>query len=190
MSSTLKTKGENITNAVQVLQETYKNLDLLFAELDRVGKEEGFVSLTPRFLRWKSDAYPEGWLTTNFIKLYQKETDSPLPQLDEVREGTLYGIEVELQPEIGYPIISLNEYSYDFTYWNRLPSISDHWLYHNPFYLENEFNIKEENGKWTSTPLDKYKKRYWGLLSATGQEFPLAEISSPEDIRIKLFGKI
>ncbi|AIQ39908.1 hypothetical protein [Paenibacillus sp. FSL R5-0912] len=62
--------GGNISLAVKVLRETYKNLNLLFGEMDMIGKEVGFVPLTPRFLRWKSDSYEDGWLLNNFIKIY------------------------------------------------------------------------------------------------------------------------
>lgn len=56
---------------VEVLRTTYKNLTLLMGEMDMVGKEQGFAPLGPKFLRWKSDRYEEGWLLSDFIKIYQ-----------------------------------------------------------------------------------------------------------------------
>lgn len=70
MSIKTTNTGQNISNIVYVLRETFKNLNLLFSELDQIGEEEGFVSITPRFSRWRSDSDYEGWLTSNFIKFY------------------------------------------------------------------------------------------------------------------------
>ncbi|AIQ56197.1 hypothetical protein [Paenibacillus borealis] len=63
--------GVNISVAVNVLRQTYKNLNLLFSEMDMIAEEMGFVPLSTRFLRWKSDNYEDGWLLNNFIKIYQ-----------------------------------------------------------------------------------------------------------------------
>jgi hypothetical protein len=191
MSIIHKTRGENITNAITVLKETYENLELLFSELDRVGTEEGFFCLTPRFLRYKSDTDYLGWLTSDFTKLYQRKSDTVAPHLPELREGAIFGIEVELQDEDnGYPVLSIIEYFYDYTYWNRLPSVSDRWVFYCPFRNENEFKIEESNGTWTSVPFDRVKKKYWGLQKAVAYGMPLVEIKSSEDIRDKVFGKM
>ncbi|HBI02431.1 MAG TPA: hypothetical protein DDY49_00180, partial [Paenibacillaceae bacterium] len=71
--------GANIRNAVKVLQQTYENINRLFNTMDTVGSEEGYLSITPRFLRWKSDVEPSGWFIKDFIKLYQRDED---PELD------------------------------------------------------------------------------------------------------------
>jgi hypothetical protein len=192
MSTISKTLGENINTAVSVLLETYKNLDLLFTKMDRIGKEEGFVSLTPRFMRWKSDADHNGWLTSNFIKLYQKETDPLATHLLELREGPLFGIEVDLDRDEGYPIISLVEYTYDYSMWTRMPSLADHWVFWIPFRNENDFEIKEENGLWSSELNNKKNlaKRYWGIQKAISRDIPLMEVSSAEDIKNKVFDRL
>lgn len=41
--------GRNISRSVNVLRETYKNLNLLFNEMDMIGKELGFIPLTSKF---------------------------------------------------------------------------------------------------------------------------------------------
>lgn len=66
--------GENISLAVKVLRETYKNLNMLFNEMDIIGKEKGFISLHPKFLRWKSDSYEDGWI--NFLLVYLQAVTS------------------------------------------------------------------------------------------------------------------
>ncbi|MBM7648446.1 hypothetical protein JOC78_001388 [Bacillus ectoiniformans] len=181
--------GENISNAVQVLQETYKNVHLLLNELDRIGEKEGYTSLTPKFLRWKSDSAYDGWLTSNFIKLYQLKNESPLPHLPNMTDGLVYGIEVDLVGEENYPTISLIKYTFDFTYWTRTPAISDHWVFWDPFRNERFFEINHTDGIWTSTALEKGKTRYWGLENASAIEIPLVSVSSPEDISEKIFKK-
>jgi hypothetical protein len=187
MSTTSVNQGQNISNAVAVLKETYKNLNLLFSELDRVGEKEGFVSLTPRFLRWKSDSAHEGWLTDNFIKLYQLEEDPILNESIGLRDGDLYGIEVDLEGEEGYPTLSLIRYQFDYSKWTRIPAISDHWVFWGPFRIEKFFDIYQNDGIWTSVPLEKGKERYWGIQNAAAIDIPLLSIASSEDIKTKIF---
>lgn len=181
--------GKNISNAVQVLKETYQNLNLLFSELDRIGEKEGYTSITPKFLRWKSDSDFDGWLTSNFIKLYQLEKGSPIPHLPNMNDGYVFGIEVDLVGEEYYPTISLIKYKFDFSNWTRTPAISDHWVFWDPFRAERFFEIKNEKGLWTSQTSEKAKTRYWGLEKAAAIEIPLVSISSPEDISTKVFQK-
>jgi hypothetical protein len=189
MSTSKKTRGENITNAMNVIQETYANLELLFTELDRVGAEEGFSSLTPRFLRYKSDNDYFGWLTRDFIKLYQRKDGAMTSNLSELREGPIYGVEVELDTNEGYPIISMIEYTFDYSYWDSLPVAKDRGIFYSPFRNDNEFDIDENNGVWTSVPHERVKKKYWGLQKAVAYGIPLVEVESSEDIRLKVFGK-
>ncbi|CAH2714766.1 hypothetical protein BACCIP111895_01942 [Neobacillus rhizosphaerae] len=112
--------GQNISTAVEVLIETYKNLDSFFVELDRIGEEEGFLTLTPRFMRWKSDSDPAGWLTSNFIKLYQLEKDPDFSNNLGLKSGSLFGVEVDLLTN-EYPVISLIRYTFDYSHWTKLP---------------------------------------------------------------------
>lgn len=181
--------GQNITTAVDVLLETYQNLEIFFAELDRVGEEEGFISLTPRFMRWKSDTDPSGWLTKNMIKIYQLEKDLNLSSLPDLKSGPIFGIEVDLNYK-DYPIISLNRYTFDFNYWTRMPSVSEHWIFYGPFRYEDSFSIEEFNGIWTSKTYEKAKKRYWGMEEAVGIEIPLVEVTSPQSVREKIFQEL
>jgi hypothetical protein len=190
MSTTTINVGENISNAVSVLKETYKNLNLLFSDLDRIAEKEGFVPLTPKFLRWKSDSAYDGWLTNNFIKLYQLEKDTPLDHLTSMRDGYLYSIEVDLEGEEGYPTLSLTRYSFDYSNWTRVPGVSDHWVFWDPFRVEKFFDINKTDELWTSHPLAKAKDRYWGIQNVVAVDIPLMSISSPEDIKTKIFQEL
>jgi len=189
-TKTLNKVGTNISNAVQVLKETYKNLNLLFSELDRIGEKEGYTSITQKFLRWKSDADYDGWLTNNFIKLYQLEKESLLPHIPNLHDGFVYGIEIDLEGEENYPTISLIKYKFDFSNWTRTPAISDHWIFWDPFRVERFFEIKNENGLWTSETSEKAKTRYWGLEKAVAFDIPLLAVSCTEDISTIIFQKL
>ncbi|PLR79794.1 hypothetical protein CVD25_22835 [Bacillus canaveralius] len=182
--------GENISTAVNILRKTYENLNLLFSEMDVIAEKEGFVSLTPKFLRWKSDSATNGWLTSNFIKLYQIENQTSILNLPEVREGYVYCVEVDLESDKGYPVISLAKLSYDFSQWTRVPSVSDHWIFNDIFHNYNNFIIDEKDSVWTSKPNKKSVKKYWGLQSAIGMGYPLVHVSSSESIRTEIFDRL
>jgi hypothetical protein len=182
-----KTRGENITNSITVLRETYQNIELLFTELDRIGIEQAYNCITPRFLRWKSDTDSFGWLISDFIKLYQKKADPITSHIPELREGPIYGVEIEFDTEEGYPILSLNRYSFDFSFWSKLPSVSDRWVFYYPFRNNNEFYIEEKEGIWKSVIDQKAQKKYWGLQNAISFGMPLLDIKSSEDVRKKIF---
>jgi hypothetical protein len=190
MSTISVNLGQNISNAVTVLKETYKNLNLLFSELDRIGEKEGFVPLTPKYLRWKSDSDYEGWLTNNFIKLYQLEEDPILNESIGVRDGFLFGIEVDLEGEKGFPTLSLVRYSFDYSKWSRIPAISDHWVFWGPFRKEKFFDIQQTDNLWKSVATEKGKERYWGIQNAVAIELPLWSVSSTEDIKLKIFREL
>lgn len=137
--------GQNITLATNILQKTYENLNLLFVEMDRVGEEEGFMSLTPKFLRWKSESNTNGWLISNFIKLYQLQENSSVPHLSDLRTGDIYCVEVSLNNGMeDYPEITLARFTYDYDFWTKMPSVSDHWIFFYPFRDENNFKIQEK----------------------------------------------
>jgi hypothetical protein len=181
--------GENITSAVTVLKETYRSLNTLFHEMDRIAEEEGFTSLTPKFLRWKSDSDSDGWLTNNFIKLYQVEGNSAIPHLPELQDGDLFGVEVDLD-EDDSPQIALTRYTYDYTFWTRMPAISDHWIFYYPFREDNSFEIVESNGVWKSKPYTKSIKKYWGIQRAVSRSIPLLKVNSSETVRSEIFGEL
>lgn len=186
--STIQSNGESVVQATNIIIETYENLSILFSELDRVGEQEGYVTITPRFMRYKSDTDYTGWLTTNFIKLYVKGTNPPA-SIEDIRELPWYGVMVDLKgdDEEKIPLLSIVHYKYDQTYWERLPAVSDHWAFWAPFY-EDGFEITYEDREWNSTSSDRAKKKYYGFEKAKAIDIPLFEVKSPEDIRSKLFG--
>lgn len=182
--------GQNIKLATDVLLETYKNLNALFIELDAAADGEGFIPLSPKFLRWKSDASPEGWLIRNFIKLYQKKDFIPLKHLPDMNEGDLFCVEIILSGEEDYPVISLAKISYDYSKWTRVPGVSDRWVFWNIFRDDKFFDIKEKDGVWTSKPRHENEEKYWGVQEASGIHIPLITIDSPEKVKSEIFKRL
>lgn len=182
-------KGENISNAVNVLKETYHHLTLLFAELDRICYEEGYTPITTqKFLRYKSDSNYHGWLTSDFIKLYLPDRDDKSKNHQDEDGTVIYGVEVELEDD--YPIISLLRYEFDKEQWDRSPAVSDYWMFHDPYYIDKFFTIFEEDGIWYSKTLDSAKEKYQGLQHVVSKNIPLVSVASTEDIQTKIFQEL
>ncbi|MCM3001285.1 hypothetical protein ACTHSJ_26255 [Paenibacillus cellulositrophicus] len=189
--STINEHGENISRAVKVLRTTYKNLTLLMGEMDMVGKELGFVPLGPKFLRWKSDSYEEAWLLSDFIKIYQMEGASAgNDRVSDLKEGPVFVVEIDLEGQDGYPEITLSRFHYDLSMWERVPAVSDHWLFQNPYWLDNHFEITYNDGIWRSRTKDKSFKKYWGLQQAIGKSIPLTSVSDVETIKTNIFKEL
>jgi hypothetical protein len=180
--------GGNISLSVNVLRETYKNLNLLLGEMDMIGKELGFIPLTSKFLRWKSDSYEDGWLLSNFIKVYQLDgATAGNEQVPDLKDGAVFVVEIDLEGQEEYPEITLSRFQYDLSQWERMPAISDHWLFHNPYRLENHFVIECVDDIWSSKPNEKSSKKYWGLQQAIGKSIPLTTVCDSESIRTQIF---
>lgn len=108
-----------------------------------------------------------------------------------MKDGPIFAVEIDLIGENGYPSISLSRFTFDFSFWDRMSSVSDHWLFYYPFVEdENLFTISELNGVWTSIPKEHIKKKYWGFEKAIAIEIKLMDVDSPETIRSKVFGEL
>lgn len=176
----------NVKNAVTILRETYSNLTELFNEMDRVAEEEGFVSMTPKFLRWRSDANYNGWLTSSFIKVYQYDDGASLP-LEGLQEGPVYAVEVNLDDWEAGAMICLLKYEFDLSQWSRLPGVSEHWIFYHPLYEEKHFNHDYQNEIWSITINDDVKEKYWGFQQGKAKELLLHTINTTEDVRTNIF---
>ncbi|MDQ0896259.1 MULTISPECIES: hypothetical protein [unclassified Paenibacillus] len=121
--------GENITNAVKVIQRTYENLSRMFKDLDEIANRAGFVTITPRFLRYKSDNDITGWMVGGFIKLYQLKEDPEIPGSGGLHNGPIYGVDVTLSDEgYSFPTLTVVKYVYKtLTGWGKLPAVNEHW---------------------------------------------------------------
>lgn len=95
---------------------------------------------------------------------------------------------VDLTDEDGvsYPVLSILRYQFDQSYWNRMPGVSDHWIFNRPFY-EEEFEITHTENEWTIFSNDKLKKKYSGFERLKAIDMPLFDVRSPEDVGVKIF---
>ncbi|MFT9847023.1 hypothetical protein [Aneurinibacillus sp. REN35] len=184
MNTEDKIAGQNIAHAMRVVLQTYHNLAKLFEEMDRIANEEGYVTITPRFLRHKSDVQPSGWLTKGFIKLYQV-VEEPLVDSEKegnMRKGCMYGVRITLAEE-ETPKVAICRYEYE-EFWEKPPSVSEYWIFSQPLYNKNLMSIREKDGYIISTPLDKkaaaaYKNLHRVIYKTTD----LVSINSEEAIR-------
>jgi hypothetical protein len=180
--------GQNITNAFTVVLKTYENLEKFWVDLDETAMHSSYVSITPKFIRWKSDSNSAGWLTGNFIKLYQSASDPLIDDIEGLRNGPIYGVEVAfMEKEDLIPMISVAKYDYeasDLSKWGKLPSVSDHWGFHYPLHNKQLFTI-ESKGEFTSSipKSNKTSKDYWNLIMVTYYRTELVPMQSKETIR-------
>ena len=49
--------GENIRNAVHVLQKTYENISKMMEHSRSVADEAGYAVVSEKFLRWRTDGF-------------------------------------------------------------------------------------------------------------------------------------
>jgi hypothetical protein len=125
-------------------------------------------------------------LINDFIKLFQREGELS-PSEDTNQEiGTIYGIEISFEEE--YPKLWLIRYTFDFSYWNRMPAISDHGAFYYPLTENSAFMLKENDNMLISLPVDdRAKKRYWGIVKAVAKSIPLVNVNNRDAIRKELF---
>lgn len=180
--------GANIGNAVKVLAQTYENFNRLFNEMDIVGSKDGFVSITPRFLRWKSDIEPSGWFIQDFIKLYQREEDPDLDNGSGLKNGPIYAVNVNLEDD--EPQIYLEKFIFDMDpdVWRKFPSVSDHWLYYYSTINEDLMKLSEDGDFHILVPLnEKASKTYNGIKEVRYTSFNLVSLDSRDKVKSLIF---
>lgn len=188
--------GENITNAVSVLNKTYQGIEKLMDATDRISAEEGFTSISPaspRFLRWKTDQRAWGWFISSFIKVYQFQEAPRCASGTGLRDGSIYCMEVSLDTVV-LPKIILSRTDYpDLEQANKL-SPSDHWRFHWPVQegtKQIKFTVSSEEFEGRSYKksvpiLPETKKNYWNIDRALFVEESLVDVKS-DNIKSKVF---
>lgn len=188
--------GTSIWNAMSVVLDTYKNVSKLLPELDIVASEEGFVSITPNFLRWHSDREPNGWLYSSFIKLFQRNEDPAHAQVEDLRQGSIYVVDVNLfkVQEVNegerdrQPLLYLCRFVYDpeLSLWTRLPGMADHWRFYWP--IRDPGSQTKCLGFYSvSVPAVSQKKGYWGLERALFTTSDLVSVNSRDAVKSRIF---
>ena len=184
--------SENIKNSGLVLLKTYENVNKMMEQCRTSAPTAGYEKVSDKFLRYKSDSEPYGWLINSFILLFQKKTD------EEVncgwKNGPVYAVEIVLfdpNDSSKLPELRLSKFDYeDIKSWTHTSSSADHWGYHNPVdkSYSRDFNHEEFDWYTISTPKnDRIKNGYWGLLKAITTKCDLIEITS-STLTDKVFG--
>ena len=171
----------NIENAFLVVRKTYENIEKFLAEADRVGSDSGFDSITPRFLRYRSDIDTEGWMIDSFIKLYQEKQAHPCESDNGLKNAYIYAIDVSFEdkPEI---ILSRFEYT-DLNSWTKAPIVSEWWGLYRPVRHSNGFKIAtitvSDDQYFVSRPKDaKTGESFWDLKEVVFKKTDLISIKA------------
>lgn len=178
--------GKNICNAFKVVHQTYKNLEKFFVDLDSIGEDEGFTSISPRFLRYKSDNDVDGWFVRDFIKLFQQRADQKLRGDSGLRNGPIYLVEADFEGET--PQLRMAKLIYDDLK-NWIPiSVSDRWGFYNPFRDQNNYAF-DSIGEYSRVRPNntRARKESWELKVAIYKQADLVEIDTGEKIRSVIF---
>lgn len=182
--------GKNLATAFQVGLSTYRNVDKLMRELDGLAPSFGFSSISPRFLRYRSDNDIPGWFITDFIKLYMLNEESTEASLFA---GPVYGIEISLN-HYKTPKIMAAKYFYSDDGGPRSFSVSpaDHGKYNHPISDERNFPIHTTklDEKWVCRKPTSVSNWYNRLEYVVYTQFELTDIQTADDAKQYLFGAL
>ncbi len=170
---------DNINNAFSVVIKTYENIDKLMRFCDSIALDCNYIPSTTNFLRYKSDADYNGWLTTSFIKLYQSNNDKQLK--NEWQDGPVFAMNIYLLEE---PVIYLAKYEFEnISGWTHSYfSAAAHWLFGDPIHSkQNGFlieELKDNEGYFVSQPVEAQKEKYWKLIRVVYTKIYLTRVTS------------
>ena len=179
---------DNINNAFSVVLKTYENIDKLMRFCDSIALDCNYIPSTTNFLRYKSDADYNGWLTTSFIKLYQSSKDKQLK--NEWQDGPVFAMNIYM---LGEPVIYLAKYEFEnISGWTHSYfSAAAHWLFADPIHSkQNGFLIdalKEHEGCFVSQPVKAQKEKYWKLVRVVYTKICLTQVTS-DNVNSLIFG--
>lgn len=179
------TSSENIRNALQVLYKTYENIQKLMDYTKIVAQEKtNYRPSVTKFLRYKSDNNANGWLTNDFILLFQNNTDPHCANENGWKDAPVYALEIFLSDENGkedtLPSIYLSKFEYnDINSWSEGCSPANHWVFYYPLRNEDYINLVQHNEYWVGTPKnEKASSTYRGLKKVVFYKLDLMSITS------------
>lgn len=179
--------SDNIKNAFNVVVKTYDNVLKLMNYCDEVAESMGYVPVTDKFLRQRSDLNKNGWLYRSLFKIYQDKNDI-LIEGSELREGPIYSIEFNFEDE---PVCCIGKFEYEnMMGFKKQISPGDSWLFYYPTLPgDNRLDFFKIDSEYTySVPKEKYKSSYWGLNRAIFRCTDLTQINS-ENLNTIIFGE-
>lgn len=186
--------GENIRNSLQVLYRTYENISKMMEQCKSIAEDNGYLLMTDKFLRWKSDSNSDGWLLNSFILLFQRSSDPECTSGNHWRNGPVYTMEIclGLKSDLeALPEVLLSKFEYrNIMGWSEGCSPAHHWAFHQPVHPErNKLFIMQQKGDFfASIPVnEKVSDTYWGLSQAIFSTVPLTDIKS-SNLHDMIFG--
>lgn len=167
----------NIAKAFEIIDKTYENVEKLMKYCDSIAEDNGYISMSDRFLRYKSDKDYEGWMTRIFVKLYQRQDDMPLE--NEWLDGPVYAMFIRFYDEAA---VYVSKYDYkSIESWNKGASPSDFWGFTWPIEDEVEFTrslATEDETVSVSMPTgERVSSKYWGLQCVKTMRHELMDIN-------------
>lgn len=182
--------GENIHNAVIVLQKTYENIDKLITYCRTVSeKETNYALAVSKFLRFKSDNDCSGWMINDFILLFQDKNDKKLD--NGWRDGAVFVMEINLHDK-SVPMVFLSLFEYiNINGWSTGCSPASYDYFYSPLRNNNMNETELTKSMISLTPNlgmeDKIAKEYWGLKRIVYTKIPLIELTA-ENTKDIIFG--
>lgn len=188
------TLDENITNAMQVILKTYENVDKLMKYCKMVAFENTNYlvvepSFKPKFLRWKSDADYKGWLTTDFIMLFQSKADEACLSGNKWRNGSVYVMEICLADNtVRVPTVFLSRFIYmDISKWSAGISATKHRLFYEPIRNQELMDISEIDQLRKSVPKNEKSSANRSVSKIYTLSAPLTKLTA-ENLQEEVFG--
>ncbi|MDR1070766.1 MAG: hypothetical protein LBL37_08315 [Gracilibacteraceae bacterium] len=174
--------GKNISSAFEVVRQTYGNIYKLFSYIQEETDKRGdcdykLLTPLPKFLRWKSDQYPDGWLINDFILLFQYVKNVE-PLENGWRNGPVYVFEVNLLEDYEEPTAVVARFDYhDMSTWLKDISPSEHWGFYEPLNKWEGLEFTDDGPNFSGI-VSGDEAKYWGLKSVRGHYFPLTDITA------------
>lgn len=173
--------GENIFNAFEVVNKTHENVNRLmeFCRTTALEKKE-FDLMSPRFLRYKSDADYWGWNITQMFLLFQDTQDELLE--NGWRDGPVYVLDILLYDPDGCfdsnePRLEMAKFEYeDIKNFSKGVSPASYDCFYHPLY-DLEYD-EWEDGTLAAEMPEEIKRKYWGVKRVICRVVRLVEVNS------------
>ena len=166
---------ENIINAVEVVLNTYENIEKLMNACKRIASEsKEYDLMTNKFLRYKSDKEHWGWMIYNFTLLFKKNDKS---------KNIIYAMQIDMN----YACVLVAKFVYNYKVdYNSYISPGDYWKFFNPLWNEDETFTHEDKDDLTLVTPDP-ENNYLDLNYVIFDEIPLTDITN-NNVKEKIFG--
>ena len=159
-----------------------------------IAEDSGYILMSDKFLRWKSDSNSDGWLLNSFILVFQRISDPECESGNHWRNAPVYTMEICLgiksEPE-RLPELLMSKFEYrNIGDWSEGCSPADHWGFHQPVHQgkAKQFDVQQEEDFSIYIPnTSKVSEIYWDLEHVVSVSVPLINVTST-NLRDIVFG--